>query len=454
MIDDSIPASAPLPLRRQGVVQRPFPFKNLPFALVMGYLGLTLALFLIWPINWPIYTKADWASLIGYMLLSFGAIAMSFRFGVGRPVNGSANLSVTGLIALGAIAAVAILIPSSYLYTGRWPWEVFSALRDQGEAYRSLQYQLTETTGQRGPVAFVRAVAAPLTFAVIPLGILYWRQLTGVFKLFVVATALASMIFSVLRGTDREFADLFIVGASAFLISIARGGATQSLVLIKRYWKAALILLIFVSLAASLFTDRKSARLGGYEDRISVCANDSTICADVDAPLVKWMPVSQRFAISLFILSTCSGYYGLQLAREKDFESTYGMGHSPAMISIYALVTGDKDLVKRTYTYRNGIDGWSEENYWSSLITWLANDVGFGGAIFALAFLGYLWGKTWRDAVQGRNDAAAILFCLSMLILFYLPANNQVFASYDGYFIFFTWLIVWIMRRGGPNGAL
>jgi hypothetical protein len=30
-----------------------------------------------------------------------------------------------------------------------------------------------------------------------------------------------------------------------------------------------------------------------------------------------------------------------------------------------------------------------------------------------------------------------------MLMLFYLPANNQVFMTLDGYTTFFGWLTVW-----------
>lgn len=445
----SMQTTVPRPDRNKG-----FKFQNFPLKFVLIFLIFNYSLFVIWPINWPIYNASDWFSLTFYVALCFSAIGIFYRVGItGHAAPRFNLLPWRRIIVFGALIAIFLLFPSSYLYTGRWPWQVLSALQDQGEAYKSLQYQLVETTGQRAPVAIVRAIFAPFSFAVLPLGILYWRRMGIALRGLVIATVICSVIFSTLRGTDREFADLFIVGGSALLISIARGGSVEGLAVLKRYWKPAIVIILFISIAAALFGDRKSARLGGYDNRYTVCANDSSICTDIDAPLVKWLPLSARFSISFFVLSTTSGYYGLAIAREKDFRSTYGVGHSPAALAIYTLISGDNELPKRTFTYRNSVDGWSDENYWSSLITWIANDVGFTGAVFVMAFLGFLWGRSWRDAVRGHSDAAAVMFCLVMMMLVYLPANNQVFGSYDGYTIFFFWLVVWLWRRNGPSGV-
>ena len=423
-------------------------FRNLPLWMVLPYLILTFVLFLIWPINWPIGSVERWAILICYVSFCYLTLSLCFRWGTRRTQMPERFRASGKVIAAGGVAAIILLFPSAYFYTGKWPWEILSSLQNQGDAYSSLQDQLLETAGTRGPIAFVRALAAPLTFAVLPLGILHWRKLAAPQRALVAATALCSIIFSLLRGTDREFADLFIVGGSATLIAIGRQSQSggRALALIKRFWKTALIILLFVAVSASLFTERKSERLGGFDQRAMICANDSRICADIDAPLVSWMPLSQRFGVSFFILSTCSGYYGLELAMEKDFRSTFGVGHSPASLAIYQLITGDDEMGTRTFTFRNGVDGWNQENYWSSMITWIANDVGFPGAVLVLGLIGFLWGRTWRDAAFGQNDPAAVLFCLVMVMLIYLPANNQVFASYDGYTTFFVWLAVWLWQ--------
>jgi hypothetical protein len=342
------------------------------------------------------------------------------------------------------------VVPISRVYTGRWPWEVMSVIGQQGEAYRALQEQLELTTGQRGLIAIVRAIFSPLTFAVVPLGLIHWARLSWFQRSFVVLSVFVTILISLLRGTDREFADLAIVAMGALLIAIARSKSETSgviMVFVRRYWPVVIVGVLFVTMAASLFSERKSERLGNVENRTVACVNTSNMCADLDAPLIKWMPQSARFATSLFILSTASGFYGLEIAMEKDFKPTYGVGHSPAALAIYELITGDNQMARRTYTYRNGYEGWSELNYWSTLMAWLANDLGFPGTLVAIFFIGWIFGRTWRSATVGNSDAAGVLFCALMITMFYLTANNQLFGSYDGYFVSGVWAFLWLIEK-------
>ena len=196
-----------------------------------------------------------------------------------------------------------------------------------------------------------------------------------------------------------------------------------------------------------MFTDRKEGRLGSFASRTALCINDSRICADLDNPAIAWLPQRQRAGLTVFILSTCSGYYGLDLAMEKPFEPAWGVGHSPAALSAYEAATDDRTPHLSTYTWRNGGDHWPEENYWSTLITWIANDVGFVGAVPVLALIGFFWGRWWREAAAGMSDPAAVLFALATTMIFYLPANNQVLASYDGYTTFAAWIALWLWHR-------
>ncbi len=446
---DSQPPTAAAPSRLLALVT-PAGIARLPLWLVIGYLFTTFGLFLLWPINWPIYGADRWFVLIGYVLLALTTLSVCAILGSAGSTRVVAPfVAHRTVIMTGAAAATLLLAPSTLAYTSRWPWQFLEALRDQGLAYRDLQEQLVATGGQRGLISAARALAAPLVFAVLPLGILHWRTLGWPLRGMVAAAILCSITFSVMRGTDKEFADIFIVGLATAMVSFGRHNmlGQKGFALLRLYWKQALIAAIFVYIAAGLFTTRKDERLGGYDNRTMVCANDSRICADLDSPLISWMPLRQRFGATFFILSTCSGYYGLNLALEKPFESTYGIGHSPAVSSVYEMVTGDTQTAKRAFTYRNRLDGWSDENYWSTLITWVANDVGFPGTVVVLGLLGFLWGLWWREASAGLSDPAAILFALSTMMMFYLPANNQVLASYDGYFVFGVWIAIWLWHR-------
>ena len=423
---------------------------RLPLLLVFGYVVATFVMFLAWPIDWPIYYFADWLRLVGYVALCFGIIAATMVAGSSGSSRLNAPLPALPILLLaGALAAALLLVPASFAYTGRGPWDLLDALRDQAAAYRRLQIQLYATEGQRNMIVGLRALAAPLTFAVLPLGIIHWRSIGPLGRTAVAVTVASSVIFSILRGTDKEIADLFIVGCAAGFVAYGRNRTLglEGFEILRRFWKPALLAAVFLYVAQGLFTERKDERLGGYSSRTAVCVNESHVCADLDNPWISWMPLRQRFGLTFFILSTSSGYYGLDLALEKPFQSAYGVGHSPAATSVYEAVTDDTALHLRTFTYRNGADHWPEDYYWSTLVTWIANDVGFLGALPVLGLIGYFWGRWWREAAAGMSDPAAVLFCVATMMMFYFPANNQVLASYDGYTILVGWLATWLWHR-------
>jgi hypothetical protein len=423
---------------------------RVPLFAVLAYVALTFVLFLTWPIGWPIYSTWDWLVLSGYVLACFFVLLAGAIAGSAGPTQLAAPLPAIPLVLVaGAAAAAALLVPSSLAYTGRGPWDVLDALQNQGEAYRRLQIQLYFGEGQRAFMVAMRVLAGPLTYAVLPLGVIHWRRIGWTGRAALAVTVACSIVFSIMRGTDKEIADLFVIGVAALAVSIGRSLtlADKGSRVARRYWIPSLAAVAFLLVAQGLFTERKDERLGGFANRSVVCANNSRICADLDSPAIAWLPLRERFGLSVFILSTSSGYFGLHLALEKPFESSLGVGHSPAALSVYETLTGDEGPHRSTYTYRNGDDRWPEDSYWSTLITWLANDVGFAGAVAVLALLGLAWGTWWREAAAGMSDPAAVLFVQATTMVFYLPANNQVFAAYEGYSIFFAWLAVWWWHR-------
>ena len=45
------------------------------------------------------------------------------------------------------------------------------------------------------------------------------------------------------------------------------------------------------------------------------------------------------------------------------------------------------------------------------------------------------------------SDPAAILFVEATMMMFYFPANNEVFANYEGYTVVGAWLVIWLWHR-------
>jgi hypothetical protein len=141
------------------------------------------------------------------------------------------------------------------------------------------------------------------------------------------------------------------------------------------------------------------------------------------------------------------GYFGLSLALAKDFQSTWGLGHSIALANYYSALFENEDLYERSYTFRLRDDGWSDLQQWSTMFSWLANDIGFPAVPVVIGLLAWIWGRSWKDAIFRNNDRAAIVFTFMMLMVFYMPANNQLTQTIDVYFAVVCWIIIWLIDR-------
>lgn len=416
----------------------------LPLVVGLGFIQLTFLLFLFGPFNWPIF---NYAPVEGYFLAVNGAIAAGFLLHLrGRPKR-ARPLRTKTFIAIGSIAAVVLLVPSSIVYAGRWPWQVMEALADQNEAYRSFADQLGDSPLTRLPIILARTLASPFIFSVLPLGILNRHKLNPLLWSGLVATVLCDAIFSILRGTTRELGDIAIVSLSAMMILAVRKieasprplrqatrYATQTLVVV-----AALLAVVLASV-----TIRAEARLGS---QARYCITDTGICDDNLSPLEAFIPDGAKFLFDNTAGYLSQGYYGLSLGLGQDFQSSLGVGHSPAVASAASALFGVKGLYENSYTYRNYFNGWNDETQWSTMAIWIANDVGFPGALIFFALMGYLWSMAWKDAVYARNDRAAVFCCVIMMAVFYFPANNQMMATFDSYLTTIFWLIYWISGR-------
>lgn len=411
----------------------------LPILVALPYLFATWLLFLFGPYVWPV--RAWWAI---YLLVpsAFLALGAGFLTGIRGEARGAAMPSAPMFLWIGAIAAVVLLIPSTVVYTGKLPWQLSGALQSQKEAYSALADQLASTAGSRGPVALARTIFGPFIFSVLPLYLLLRERASKVELLLVLATVGASIIFSIQRGTSSQLADIAIVAIAAYMVRI--GAYSNSLAGIARHWKSIAVGAVFVVGSLVTVVGRTEARLGGQNIR---CLDQSGACVDLSSGVYGQMSDTMAFGSAAISGYFSQGYYGVALAAEKDFEPTWGIGHSPAAAAVFVMLGGDEDFANRTYTYRARADGWSDQTQWSSLITWLANDFSLWGAVAVLFGLGWLWGRTWLDATVGGDLRAAILFCVLAMMVFYLPANNYMLATYDGYATVVFWLIAWAWGR-------
>ena len=424
--------------------------QRLPIRLVIFYIAATVFAFIFGPFDWSI---DNWTTLLGFLAATTLALWLGFRRAVERTAAGTSFVGWRHVITLGAVASLIILFVAAPVYTGRTPWEVLDALRDQGAAYRALQDQLELTAGSRGSIALARILTWPLVFAVFPLGLLHWAEMSTRLRLFMLATIGAIVVSSILRGTDREIADLTAVAGSAGLVAFARKATHEGMTwrsVLRRYRVVIVVSVVVLGIAVSLFAQRKAER---YHDLTAIClaGNDNTpneLCADLDHPLFRLLDERQGFTAAMAMAYFTQGYYGLALALTlDDFRSTWGLGNAPFAMTAYTRWTGDEELYKRSYTYRLREIGWSDEHHWSTMFPWIANDISFPMVPVFMLLIGGLLGGSWRDAVFARNDCAVVVFALLMLMMGYLPANSQVTLVPDHLFALIVWIFVWRLTR-------
>lgn len=427
-----------------------------PINVGLCYLAATFLIFLIGPVDYPV---TNYVLISTYFVLVCVFLAFGFRVAVRQPVRISTLKFSRAIFVSGSVLSILVLVPSSYYYTGKMPWEFLSAIEDQRSAYASLAGQLAMTEGQRGPIIILRALTMPFIWAVVPLGVLYWARLGLIYRVLFFAAILCSLIFSALRGTDREIADLLIVSGSAFAVATARKRldrqqaplptATKPAGFLARRWRAAVVVVVALTVSGSVFVERKEDRMNTVS---AFCFLNSGACADYNHPLVVGMNDSGRFATTMTVAYITNGYYGLSLALEKPFRSSWGVGHSSALNRISDVIGGDQNIKFNTFTYRNIDDGWPQEYFWSTMLTSIANDISFPGAVVFMGFFAWFWGRSWMDAAVARNDSAAIVFCLATFSVIYFPANLQILQTLEGYATVVFWVIAWLCFRARDLG--
>ena len=140
------------------------------------------------------------------------------------------------------------------------------------------------------------------------------------------------------------------------------------------------------------------------------------------------------------------GYYGLSLTLQEPFVFCYGVGNSYFLegLSRHLVKT---PIIQSTYPARIDTRRWNFYGKWHSIYPWLASDLTFPGTVVLMFLIGRLFGLVWLDVAYCRNLWAVCLLPLVLVMLIYIPANNQVLAFSPAALPFFTLLVLWNLSR-------
>ncbi|AGK56311.1 hypothetical protein HYPDE_23123 [Hyphomicrobium denitrificans 1NES1] len=453
-----------------------------PLLLVVGYIALTYGLFLFGPVEWnvPNIWRVSY-----FMAVCVAMLTAGYAFGLRHVREELRSIPWRPFFWIGTIASGALLFPSAWIYMSKWPWDAVQLARCQNIAYMDMINNIRDdVTGYRYLYVIVRALFAPFAFCVLPLTVLHWSQMRWREYGLLAVYLLSALCMSLLRGTDKEIADIVIVLLATVPIVAFRVLISRDLPL-SRLVGLLLATVLIIGAGAYLFAERREARIFRSLPTVAqsqkadncragdwrcMCEAESSLRhADARSPVkppqeictancvknseqaLSERPLSEQalpakpkeggFLAYMATSYLSQGYYGMALAMTQDFSSTYGLGHSPLLLYYSRHFLGE-DFANRAYVNKIA-DRWDPKGKWSTAMTWWANDVSFYGVPFVFALLGMLTACCWREATEQQRDAAAILFVLCMFLFFYLPANNQLFMTADSGMIVLFWLVLW-----------
>ncbi len=137
------------------------------------------------------------------------------------------------------------------------------------------------------------------------------------------------------------------------------------------------------------------------------------------------------------------GYYGMSQALTLDWTPMFGLGNSMFVVD----TVSDHFFDIKQYTYQSKLEplGWDSKVRWHSMYTWLANDVSFYGVVVVMFFIGIIFSMMFRDAIETHNPFAQASIFFYILMIIFIPCNNQVGQSSDNLCAFLLLIALWLL---------
>ncbi|PKH37932.1 hypothetical protein SAMN05192575_1011009 [Nocardioides alpinus] len=451
----------PLVFRFEGVT------RFVPLFVATGLFLVSWALLAVGPIDWHLVRPLR---VHLFLAAATAALAGGYLFAVRRgrtPVTRVRSpLDASMLVIAASVVYLLLFIPVSRTTTGSWLPDVWGGLSDAGAAY-ARNKDLNESAT---PVfLYLRMVVAPLTILIFPLTLFLWPRLSRVARSLGVLCVLLSVALTVAQGINRGVAELcgqlvlfLVLVAASSLSRDRRGRLLRSLVGI------VVVVGVFFAYYATTINSRIGADAaaaedeGGSSETVDERMRDTALI-DVattreDHIYFAVVPESLQSEGLIFSSYLTHGYRGLSLAMDEDFTPTWGLGFSEFYRHNLLRVVGQGDreeaIEARTYAGKLIDQGWPDGMVWSTFFVHPASDIGFPGVIALMALIGFALGRSWRDTLERGDPLAAAVFFYLCILVFYLPANNQLFQGGELAIGFTVLTVVWlVLRRRGRDGA-
>jgi len=410
----------------------------LPILFFFTYLNLTVFLFAFGPWDWPVISGTK---LYAFLALAHLALLLGYLSAAFRPPQGYyGKWKIDRIIAVSLTVNLLLFLPTSAFRTGSSIPDIAQGLEDPGQVY--FDSNAWRALGG-GPVEYIRILAGPVLFLLLPLSIFYWHRLKTITKMMVCLYIVAYLSMYIATGTNKGIADFVLLFPC---LIVARRCAGFFKANRRRMVMAIAIGLALFCLFLSFFTVGQISRAGTGSSWGYFAMTGTS--ADTDSFLVRDLP--DQAAIGVLSLSSyvTQGYYALYLSLDEPFVPMFGVGNSTFLYLNAARLTGMPEIAEMPYPVRLQNRGtWDAYVNWSTIYPWIASDVSFPGTILVVFLIGRLFALAWLDTLKGINPYAVGAFAQFLIMLFYFPANNQVLQTGEALTSFCGVLALWLVTR-------
>ena len=416
------------------------------------YIAFTFFLFLFGPINW----KSNNKLLMGGVLFAYVLfLTLGYRYGAKCKLYKSAHplLSEYNIIKITKIIVwISIVYSIFYIFRYGRTFSISSIINNTINNFinPAAQYAKTHHQGSMtdpnllggGFMSLIVTFSGPLTIPAVVLPILYFDKLSFAYKIISIFGIVLQVFGAVIAGTNEGLFNIGIYIISVILILRQR---KRKLKRKKKSFVSFIFIGILLIGLLAFFTNNISQRTGDtfLFPTIGINKYDRT------APILQFIPQFLQPTLAYLTVYLCEGYYGMSLALGMEWIPTFGTGFSSFIRNNIEELLG-VNLIQ--YSYQGRIEklyGWGANKNWHTAYTWFANDVSFFGVALIMFIIGFLIIRSFRDSVENGNPFACVLFSILMMQIFFLSANNKIFASPTTFITFWLfWFLWWLTKRG------
>lgn len=412
---------------------------NIPLYAAFGYLGGTFLLFLMVGQTDLVRDMLGLTTFVAFTLVFFagGYLLRIRKYGAPRPEVAGPVRTPVGWIRASALYYALYGLTLLSVYGAGNPSDVFAAISSPGTAYLA-KFEIFEqqtASGASNPMIQALTLIAVFYTPLIPFAVLFWPRLRPSLRVAVCVSAgiyIASFLFI---GTLKGIGDLLVFFFASYLIRtvwLGRAGQKERRRLVALTVFGALT---FVGYMA--YNQSQRIQEVGIESRFQ----PNPVVASV---------VGNELASGLAVVAfyPTHGYVGLAYNLDTPFQWSNGLGASRALDSYWTQYVGGKGASESAYPFRTEArTGWPAGMYWSTIYPWLASDITFPGAVAFMGLLGWFYARFWYEAAFKHSLLSVLLFVQLTMLVFYIPANNQIGLARTSLIAFVCLTLTYVMNR-------